>query len=239
MRKTIDLKSLLQVLRKNFVFIALISVITLLGGVLFAKLAVTPTYVSNVKIYINNKVGDTDKMTQGDIDSSQNLVSTYMVFMNDNEVFQKVAEGMKGKYTIGQVKSMLSFEQVGNSTFIRVTAETPSPEDSQKICDLTASNAKTIIESITKNQSIEIYGTANTPDKPASPNISMYALLGFIVGFAISFILFYIRAAKDNTIKGKNTILENFDIPFFGEIPSFDGAADKGAGSYGAYGYGE
>ncbi len=234
-RKTVDLKSLMQVLRKNFVLIVLISVITLLGGVLFAKLAITPTYISSVKVYINNKVGDTDKMTQGDIVSSQELVSTYLVFMNDTEVFQKVAEGMNGKYTVAQIKQMLSFEQVGDSTFISITAETPSPEDSQKMCELTSSHAKTIIESITKIQNIEIYGTANTPEKPASPNIAMYALLGFIIGFAVSYIVFYIRDTKDDTIKGKSTILENFDIPFFGEVPSFD-ETDKGSGSYG---YGE
>ena len=123
MHKNVDLKSLLQVLKKRFVMIALISVIAMLAGVLFAKLVITPTYVSSIKIYVNNKVGDTDKMTQGDIASSQELISTYMVFMNDNEVFQRVAEGMNGKYSANKVKSMLSFEQVGDSTFIRITAE--------------------------------------------------------------------------------------------------------------------
>lgn len=236
MHKNVDLKSLLQVLKKRFVMIALISVIAMLAGVLFAKLVITPTYVSSVKIYVNNKVGDTDKMTQGDITSSQELISTYMVFMDDNEVFQKVAEGMNGKYSARKVKEMLSFEQVGDSTFIKITAESYSPEDAQKLCSLTAENAKKTIESTTKLQNIEIYGTANTPDRPASPSIFMYALLGFLVGFLISYVVFYIKNAGDNTIKGKNTIVELFDIPFFGEVPSFD-EPDKGARSYGAYGH--
>lgn len=235
MHKNVDLKSLLQVLKKRFVMIALISVITMLAGVLFAKLLITPTYVSSVKIYVNNKVDDTDKITQGDITSSQELISTYMVFMNDNEVFQRVAEGMNGKYSANKVKSMLSFEQVGDSTFIRITAESYSPEDAQKLCSLTAENAKKIIESTAKVQNIEIYGTANTPDRPVSPVISMYALLGFIVGFIVSYTVFYVKAFRDNTIKGKNTVIEHFDVSFFGEVPSFD-EPDKGARSYGAYG---
>lgn len=236
MRKTVDLKSLLQVLRKNFVLIALISAITLLAGVLYAKLVVTPTYVSSVKIYVNNKVSDTEKITYNDIISSHELVSTYMVFMNDNVVFQKVAEGMDGKYSVSKVKSMLTFDQVGDSTFIRITAESSSPEDSQKLCSLTADNAKSIIESITHTQNVTIYGAADTPDRPVSPSIPMYALLGFIIGFVVSYIVFFIKAAKDNTIKGRDTILENFNIPFFGEIPSFRGNG-KGADSYGAYRY--
>lgn len=237
MRKTVDLKSLLQVLRKNFILIAFVSIITLLAGVLFAKLAITPTYISSIKIYINNKVSDTDKVTQGDIVSSQELASTYMVFMNDNEVLQKVAEGMDGKYTLNNVKNMISFEQIADSTFIRITAESFSPEDSKRLCELTAYNAKNIIESITKIQNIEIYGTANTPDRPASPSIPMYALLGFIVGFAASYIVFYIRTARDNTIKGKSTLIENFDVSFFGEVPSFD-EIDKGARVYESSGRG-
>ena len=236
-RKTVDLKGLLQVLRKNLVLIALISVITLLAGVLYAKLAVTPTYVSSVKVFVNNKVSDTEMITTGDITSSQELISTYIVFMNDNEVFQKVTEGMDGKYSIDKVKSMISFEQVGDSTFINITAESPSPEDSQKLCSLTASHAKTIIESVTKIQNIEIYGTADTPDRPAKPSLPMYALFGFVVGFAISYLVFYIKAAKDNTIKGKDTILENYSIPFFGEVPPFE-ESGKAADHYGTYGYG-
>lgn len=236
MRKTVDLKSLLQILRKNLILIAFISIITLLAGVLFAKLAITPTYVSSIKIYINNKVSDTDKVTQGDILSSQELASTYMIFMNDNEVLQKVAEGMDGKYTLNSIRNMVSFEQIANSTFIQITAESFSPEDSKRLCELTASNAKAIIESITKIQNIEIYGTANMPDHPASPSIPMYALLGFIVGFAVSYIIFYIRTARDTTIKGKNTLIGNFDVPFFGEVPSFD-EADKSARSYESSGH--
>ena len=51
------------------------------------------------------------------------------------------------------------------------------------------------------------------------------------MGFAVSYVAFYIRAVRDNTITGKNTIVENFDVPFFGEIPSFD-EINKGAKSY-------
>ena len=223
MHKTVDLKSLLQVLRKYFILIASISIITMLSAVLYAKVAVTPLYVSSIKVYVNNKASESEKMTTGDIMSSQELVASYMVFMDDNAVYQLVAEAMDGKYSVSRIKSMLSFEQIGDSSFIRITAQSPSAEASQKICTVTAENAKTVIESVTKIQNVEVYGTANTPVAPSSPNLLMYALLGFLLGFAVTYFILFIRIAKDKTIKGKETILAHYTVPFFGEVPSFDG----------------
>lgn len=237
MRRNMDLKSLFQVVKKNFVMILAISLIMLLAGVLYAKLAITPMYTTSVKLFVKNKVGDTETITTGDITSSQNLISSYMVFMNDNEVLQKVTEGMEGKYTLLQIRNMLSFEQIQDAMFIQITAESPVPEDSQRLCTLAAANAKTVIEAATETQNINIVGTADTPDRPSSPNIAMYGLLGLVIGFLGSFLVFYFLMARDNTIKGKRTILDYFDVPFFGEVPSFDGAG-KGAKSYDSYGYG-
>lgn len=236
MDKSINLKSMLAVFRKNLIFILLASVIFSIGGVVFAKMFVTPMYSSSIEIFVNNKATDQNIISNSDITSSQQLTSTYIVFMENDAVMGKVLEDMNGKYTISRLRNMLTFSQINDAMFVKVEAKTPSPDDSREICISVAKNAKQVIESITKVENLEIVGTAKTSTVPASPNLSLYAVLGFLLGFVGSFAIFYIFAYRDTTVKDKDSVLEIVNAPFFGEIPSF-GTAGRGKYGYGNYGY--
>lgn len=243
MDRSISLKSLLAVFKKNLVFILLSSVIFAIGGVVFAKTMVTPLYGSSIEIFVNNKITDQNIISSSDINSSQQLTSTYIVFMKNDEVLSKVAESMGGKYSVTKIRSMLTFSQISNAMFVKIVAKTPSADDSSKICTLVAENAKKVIEDVTKVENMEIVGTANTTTSPVSPNVGLYAVLGFLIGLVGSFVIFYILAYKDTTIKDKESVLEIINAPFFGEIPSFNtvgrGKYGYGYGNYGySYGYG-
>ena len=241
--KSINLKSLVAVFKKNLVFILLSSIVFAIGGVVFAKTMVTPLYGSSIEIFVNNKITDQNIISSSDISSSQQLTSTYIVFMKNDAVMSKVVEDMGGKYTISRLRNMLTFSQINDAMFVKVEAKTPSADDSRDICMSVARNAKQVIEAITKVENIEIVGTAKTSTVPASPNLSLYAVLGFLIGLIGSFAIFYILAYKDTTIKDKESVLEIINAPFFGEIPSFN-SAKKGKYGYGydnygySYGYG-
>lgn len=214
MRKTCRIKSLFRALKKNFVLIVAVTVIVMLLGVLYAKLFVTPLYTSSVEVMVS--------------DDSYTTPSTCIAFMKNDVVLQKVTESMEGKYTVSQIRSMLSFERVDDSMFVRITADTPSPEVSRQLCVAVADYTKETIMENTGVDNIIIVGTANTPVSASSPDLLLYGVAGAIIGFVICSIGVCIRALKDNTIKDKRTLTENFDLPFFGEIPAYDTDCDSG-----------
>jgi len=237
-KTTIDLKSLFQVFKKNWVLIIAVAVIVMLLAVMYAKLFITPLYTSSIEVMVDNRNSTTNNPTNSEVLSSQELTSTYIVFMKNDMVLKAATEEVNNKYpndrySLGQVRSMLNFSQINNAMFIKITADTPSAILSRDLCIAVAQQAEKAIEATMGIDTIKIVGTASTPKAPSSPNIALYGLIGAVAGFAGCFVILLILAMRDNTIKDKHTVKEYFDLPFFGEIPSFDTA--KGSRDYGAY----
>ncbi len=235
MRKTtIDLKSLFQVFKKNWVLLVAVAIIGMLGAVIYAKTLVTPLYKSQISIMIDNRISNETNPTVGEVTSSQQLAATYMTLLDETVILEQAEEAMDGKYTVSKIRAMTDFTQVNDAMIIRITAETPSPDDSKALCDAIAKYGEIEIEKLYKVDNVGIVGTANTPVAPSSPNITMYALVGTVLGFGICYVVLFVLSMRDNTIKDKHTVKENFDLPFFGEIPSFT-TTGRGYKKYGKY----
>ena len=245
MKKSVDLQSLLFVFKKYFIWILLITIIVGVVGAFGAKILITPLYSSSIEVFVNNKAGQTDStstITNSDIQTSQELTATYIVFMKNNEVLGAVQKEMNinypdMRYSAKQIKKMLSFEQINDSMWIKITALTPDKKYSQALCESVATNAMKVIKKTTGVENIKVVGTATLADSASSPNIPMYAILFAVVGFVVSYIIFYLSVSHDNTIDDKTTI-ENMGLAFFGEIPNLT-EARKRAKDYGykKYGY--
>lgn len=233
MRKTtIDLKSLFHVFKKNCVLIIAVAIIVMLAAVVYAKTLVTPLYKSQIIIMIDNRNSEEETPTVGDVTSSQQLTATYMAVLEDNVVIEKAREALDGRYTVPQIKNMVDVSQVNDAMIIKITADTPSPEDSRALCNAIAEAGEKEIEAMLNIDNIKIVGEANTPVTPSSPNVTMYGLIGAVLGFGACYVILFILSIKDNTIKDKHTLKEHFDLPFFGEIPSFN-TPSKGYKKYG------
>ena len=240
MRKEFNLKNILNVLRKQAKYIIIITVAATVAAILIAVLLIKPQYTSSIEVMVNNKASDGTGITTSDIVSSQELTSTYIVFMRNDEVLKQVAEDLGGKYSLGQIRGMLSYSQINDAMFIRITAVAPDPADSRDICTSVAQNAKRVILNTTEVDNLKIVGTANMPNSPSSPNVPLFAVTGFIAGLVISFIIFYAVAASDNTIKDKGSLELRYGFPIFGDVPSFDqnSNSSKHYGYSYKYGYG-
>ena len=69
---------------------------------------------------------------------------------------------------------------------------------------------------------MRIVDFAVRPESKSSPNITMYALVGMIVGFVISCVVIVILKLFDNSINGEDYLINNYKYPVLGVIPDFD-----------------
>lgn len=65
--------------------------------------------------------------------------------------------------------------------------------------------------------------------KPSSPNAVNYAILGFIAGFAIIYIIMVARQFLDTRVRPDDNLAAIYDIPVFAEIMDFE---NKNTNSY-------
>ena len=91
----IDLLEILYLLLGKLPFIILLTVLGVFGGFAIAKLMLPVKYTSDVSIYVNNSImGTTDyteKASTQDIMASKQLATTYIVILDNDEVYDEVS----------------------------------------------------------------------------------------------------------------------------------------------------
>lgn len=88
----IDLKELFGELLEHWIFIAVTTLIAAVAGLLVTKLLITPQYEAKVNMIVNSRQDSTGSLTNDNITSSKNLISTYAVILKSNIILDEVIE---------------------------------------------------------------------------------------------------------------------------------------------------
>ena len=68
--------------------------------------------------------------------------------------------------------------------------------------------------------------------KKVSPSITGYTIVGMLVGAVISVLVLIVLDLRDDTIRGEEYILQNYDYPILAKIPDLSNADSKSYGYY-------
>ena len=80
----------------------------------------------------------TSNITSGDLQTSQKLVSTYIVILKSNSVLNKVAEELGGKYSAEDIRKMLTTGAINDTEAFNITITDKNPETAQNIVNTIA-----------------------------------------------------------------------------------------------------
>lgn len=236
-RIEIDLSIMFKLLFKKKWLILLSIVISFIIFFCGSMFLLTPTYTSNVKLYVNsNQQQVSEGITINDINASQKLVETYIVILTDDEVLNSLYLELQNHYDEDQLKKylgdnsnsyaqklhkMIRLSAVNNTEVLQIEAETINPEFSADICMSLAKITPSILQRVVKAGSIEIIGEAKPDYQKSGPNNLKNGLIGatFVGLLVIGIIL--ARNLLDNTIKGEQDLKDKLDIQVLGEIPDF------------------
>ena len=81
---------------------------------------------------------------------------------------------------------------------------------------------------------MEIVDTAVPNYHKVSPSVTMYTMVGFILGFVFSVGVIAVFAIMDDTVHDEDYILQTYNYPILAKIPDL---LDKDSKRYGRYGY--
>ena len=225
----ITFKDITRIIKKNIVFIAVLSLLCAAASYFVTTFFVQKTYTSTVKLYVEtNYKSQSAYDDYQSINYAKNLVLTYIELLDSNSFYNSVSKELNEKYTASQLKSMIKFESIEDTEVFKVLVN--SGNAIAKIAPNTIANVK-------DNAKLKIVDKATTPKAPTSPNVSRNVMIAFAAGLIISLIISFVRDILDVKIKYNDEMTTVLDLPLLAAIPDFEyfsnqKAAEKKYGDY-------
>lgn len=231
MDDSFDLISILNIFFKHFKLILFFSILSAVAAYAFADRVIPKKYTSSVQLYVENKSASTDQLSSSDITVAQQLVDTCSIIFTSDSVIDQLADDSNIDYDAEELSDMILVGAVNNTEIMRITITTDEASKSQYIATKMRDICISEYERVISTGTITAVDKPKESSKPSSPNAVNYAILGFIAGFAIIYIIMVARQFLDTRVRPDDNLAAIYDIPVFAEIMDFE---NKNTNSYSA-----
>ena len=204
MEEEISLKDLYQIVKKHFLTILIAMVSGIILSVLAMIFLVTPKYSSEAQLLVSQQSeSQQSQILTSEIQGNVMLINTYQDIIKGYSTLSKVNENIQRNYSIDELKKAISVNQSTNSQAFNITVTLESPEEAQLILN---ELIKVFEETI---QAVPAFNAASTlilspptfnPNK-VSPSLTLFLLIGAMIGLAISVVIVLIVELMDTTVK--------------------------------------
>lgn len=220
----ISFKDILRIIKKNIIFVLIISMIFAVCSFFVTTFFIKKTYTSSVKLYVSSTYqGNNANDDLSQYNYSSKLVATYIEMLDTNNFYTAVSEQLHNKYTPSQLSSMITFTSVESTEVFKASIVSESPTEAKSIADAVAEVApKTISELLVNNYQLKIVDEATIPKNPTSPNVTRNVIFAFLAGFVLSLVFAFLKDYFDVKIKYDDEMTVLCGVPVLSAIPDFE-----------------
>ena len=228
MPKDLTPQKILNMLLRHVKLILLISALVTLIAYGYSSFFIQPVYSTSSLILINNineEIYKTQPTTSyngyssrgtvnvSNISASNTLAGTCVILFTNMPDMTSLMSG-----------ASVTFEQVDESSFIRIKASSANPQVAANVANQLADEAPKCFASMfgKENGKVNTISKATVPSAPSSPNISQNTLIGLVIGFIIGVLLAFFLEIIDTTLKPGDDLAKMYGIPVFAEIVDFE-----------------
>lgn len=221
----ISLSDIWNIIKRNAVFIILLSLIFAAASFFVTSYFIPKSYTASVLLYVDTS---TDKETQSNYNMlseqtyAQNLVATYIKMLNTNTFYSELSEQIHNKYTAKQLSSMVTFNSDEKTEIFESKVTSGSPEDSKMIADAVGEIAPEAISRLKSKATLKIVDYAQLPTAPSAPSVKRNVLIALLAGLVISLGISFLRAFLDKKMRYSEDMTMIGDIPILAAIPKFN-----------------
>lgn len=236
----VNIAPLLSMLLKKLWLILTSAAVMALVFYLATLIFVKPTYKATFTAFVNNQTqiqAQKSTVSTSDLQASKELVQTYARILTSNTVLKAAASSDIINFDISpsQMAKYVSTEIEKNTQIIKVSVITTDPQKSYKIAQAIAMKAPDEMKIIVKGSSMSTVDEPQVPKTKFGPNYVSSALIGALVGFALSLAYVLIRYFRDDTLKSEGDLEGRYNLPVVGVIPNMN--ENKGFDYYQNYYY--
>ena len=219
-------KIILEVLKKNLVFIIITVLLFSLGAFFVTNFLVKKHYTSTISLYVETvELQDSPNSAVYSLNMQNyalKLVNTYIRMLDTNTFYTKLSNELNDKYTPTELSKMISFKSDETTEVFDVKVVSESPTEAKKIADTIAEVAPETISNLKSNAKLKVCDEAQLPTNHSSPSVSRNVIIAFAIALLLSLAVSFTRYFLDKKIKYDDEMTTILDIPVLAAIPSFD-----------------
>ncbi|MBR6568066.1 MAG: hypothetical protein IKK60_05390 [Clostridia bacterium] len=232
----VDLAHIVKAVWKKIWLVAIASILTAALGFSLAAFAITPTYSSSIMLYVNNSsfdVGDLGfSISSSELTAAQSLAKTYTVLLKNRTTLNRLIDVTELDYTWEDLYDMIESAPVNETEVMQVTVTCTNPYEAEQIANGIAKVLPQRVSEIVEGASMEVVDSAVANTEKVAPSITVFTVVGFILGTILSVVAIIIMALMDNTVHDEEYVIKTYQYPILAKIPDL---LDAGTKKYGYY----
>ncbi|MBQ2518242.1 MAG: capsular biosynthesis protein [Clostridia bacterium] len=218
-----DTIDLLEWLRQVKRFLPLIIAVTILfgvGGFLFSRYLITPEYESSIMMIVNTKQDNITTVTNDNIQSAKNLVSTYSIIIKSNTVLNQVIENLGLNEEYDTLRHKVYVSAVDDTQVMRIAVRDEDSANATQIINEIASIAPDVIVDAVEAGSCKVISQVVTSDGQVTPNVMKNTVIATAIGFLVVMTaVILINAFRVKKIVTEDDLKKLTGLPILGVIP--------------------
>lgn len=216
----IDLGKVLDAIKKYWVLLLTVTLVCGLLGFLISSFGMTKKYNASVDMIVNTS-SDANLVSNDQVNSAKNLVSTYSFIITGSNVLTQVVKNLDLNMTYEDLAKLISVESVTDTQVFTVSVTTSNLELSKKIVREIVKIAPAEIEKAVEAGSCKIVSDLDYKTTPVSPDVGKYTAVAAFAGFLLAMAYALYRVLSRTFIVTEKDVTEQLDIPVIGVIPLF------------------
>ncbi|MBQ8062456.1 MAG: hypothetical protein IJ720_03130 [Clostridia bacterium] len=214
----IDLGKVVEAVKKFWALLLTMTLVFGLLGFLASSFGMTKKYVASVDMIVNTS-SNADLVSNDQVNSAKNLVSTYSYIITGSSVLTKVIDNLRLDVTYEELAKVISVNGVTDTQVFTVSATTSDLERSKDIVREIIKIAPGEIEKAVEAGSCRVVSDLDYLNDPVSPDVAKYTAVAAFAGFLLSLAYALFRVLSKNFLVTEKDISEQLDLPVLGVIP--------------------
>lgn len=225
----INLKDLLNYYKNKFMYILIILIIIVAGGILYKTLLEKPKYESKTSLILTgfNQNELNSSIDNNELTINQKLVSTYQQITKSDKVLSQVIDELNLKYEIEELANNITVNAVTDTEIIEITVVDTNAKSAYKIVTKIAEVFSEEVKDIYNVSNVSVLDEARIAKAKSNMSLAksiiIFIVIGLVLGIGIVTVCYYF----DTTIKTSEQLEAKFDLPILGSIPNFDNKKTK------------
>lgn len=216
----IDLAKVGKAVSQFWAVILVAALVCALLGFVMSSFLLPKKYVASVEMIVNTS-SNADIVTNDEVNSAKNLVSTYSFILTGSNVLQKVIDELGLDISYETLAKQISVEAVTDTQVFTVSVVTDNVETSKDIIREIVKIAPAEIERAVEAGSCKIVSDLDYQNTPVSPSVPKFTVAAALIGFLLSLAYALFRVMSRNYLVTEQDILETLEVPVLGVIPLF------------------
>ena len=218
-----DLLDFLKQIKKNLIFLILAMILTGSAGFCISKYLIEAQYESAVMMIVNTRQDSSGTVTNDNIQSAQNLVSTYSIIVKSNSVLNEAIQKLDLPMDYEELKQKVYINAVDDTQVMRVAGRDSDPKRAENILKEIVKIAPDRIVDAVEAGSCKVISQAVTGNSPVEPNVIKNTMLAAAIGLVLSvMIVAMVQLFSIKKIIDDDDVQKYIELPVLGVIPEVE-----------------